>query len=212
MPGQEELINKIIEEISKEIAVMAPRIFFSLAILTISTLFVRYLHTYMLQLFEALDIDDWVEKLVGRKVSPPLSKILVFLMDAGIMLIGVLIVSHILLPEDLRHIFFESILMAGRLFSILLIAGVILSIFNFMMQRMNVETKLKSYLFFVSFLILTALLIDVSDLSPEVKTSLVSGLSTGIGLSIAVFATWFFFGDYLDRFVKIKETREEDGT
>ena len=138
---------------------------------------------------------------MGKAPPVSISKIIIGAVDVGLAFLGVLIAARLLLPQESMNAFMEALVMLGKMASILLIALIILSLFNFLITRMKIETKLRSYLFFISFLILTALLIDISALSPEVKTSLVSGLSIGIGLSIAVFATWFFFGDYVREYL-----------
>lgn len=47
-------------------------------------------------------------------------------------------------------------------------------------------------------LLVTAMLIDVTALSNEIKQALATGLSIGVGVTIGAFAIWFFFHEYLD--------------
>ena len=206
MPSIEEVIEQILSEIAAEITQVAPRIFFAITAITIIALVGKILHTYLTKLLEFTDIDEGFEKIVGRTPPISISKIIIGAVDVGLAVLGVLIAARLLLPQESMNAFMEALVMLGKMASILLIALIILSLFNFLITRMKIETKLRSYLFFISFLILTALLIDISALSSEVKTSLVSGLSTGIGLSIAVFAAWFFFGDYVKEYLsRLKE-------
>ncbi|RLE63485.1 MAG: hypothetical protein DRJ38_07445 [Thermoprotei archaeon] len=206
MPSIEEVIEQILGEIAAEVTLLAPRIFFAITAITIIALIGKILHTYLSKLLEFANIDEGFEKIAGKAPPVSISRIIIRAIDVGLAFLGILIAARLLLPQESMDAFMESLVLLGKMASILLIALIILSLFNFLITKMKIETKLRSYLFFISFLILTALLIDISALSPEVKTSLVSGLSTGIGLSIAVFAVWFFFGDYIKEYLsKFKE-------
>jgi hypothetical protein len=52
--------------------------------------------------------------------------------------------------------------------------------------------------------------VDVTALSDPIKNALTSGLAIGVGISIGVFAIWFFFHDYLDEMLKIKTTSTKE--
>ena len=54
------------------------------------------------------------------------------------------------------------------------------------------------------------MLVDVTALSEQVKNALITGLSIGVGISVGVFAVWFFFHDYLDKLILSKSERREE--
>ena len=208
MAPPQNILQEIIDTIVTEITLVAPRIFFTLLALTMLASIWKLVRAYLFKLLEFAELDKGIEKLIGKTLPVSLPRLIVGIADAGIIIIGILLSANILLPTEYRDLFLEGMFLLGKMASILIIAVIILTIFHFLIIRMQIETKLRSYLFFISFIILTALLVDISALSSEVKTALVSGLSQGIGLSIAIFAAWFFFGDYIKRYLEEKAARK----
>ena len=98
----------------------------------------------------------------------------------------------------------DGIYYAARAVSILVIAILIFAIFNMLIGRIKVETRLRSYAMLIVLLLITAMLIDITALSDQLKSALTLGLSIGVGIVIGVFAVWFFFHGYLDRSFKIE--------
>jgi len=212
MPPPQEIVIKILNTIVAEVMAVAPKIFFALLALAALALVGKLLHSLLAKALKFTKIDEGLAKLLGS--PPPISpsKAIVAAADLGVILIGVLLILNILVPEELRNIVTEGLLVVGKVISVLVIALIVLTAFYFLIEKVKVEAKLRSYLIFISFLILTMLLVDISALSPEVKTALVSGLSQGVGLSIAVFAIWFFFGDQIEKYLSEKTSREKQNS
>ncbi|MGB6679908.1 MAG: hypothetical protein WBF08_01115, partial [Candidatus Bathyarchaeia archaeon] len=76
--------------------------------------------------------------------------------------------------------------------------------FNILINRMVVETRMRGYIVLILLILLTVMVIDLTSLSPSIKDSLARGMSTGLGIAIGVFAIWFFFHEYLDRLLDNK--------
>ncbi|OYT61654.1 MAG: hypothetical protein B6U69_03215 [Thermofilum sp. ex4484_15] len=197
-------VSQGLEEIVKEIAYVTPKILLTLLTLTILVVVWKIARTYLMKLLNFVKLDEGLRKLLGRPLPLSSSKLIIGMGDLGIALIGTMVTANLLLPSAYRSAFLDGLATFGRMASILVIATAILALFSFLINYIKFETKLKSYMFLISFLILTAFLIDISALSPEVKTSLIVGLSQGIGISIAIFAIWFFFGDYIKRYLEEK--------
>ena len=204
MPPPQEVLFEILNTILAEVTAVAPRIFFALLALAALAAVGKLVHTLLSRALEFAKVDEGLAKLMGA--PPPISpsRVIIAAADLGIVAIGVLLVLNILVPEEFRSTLLEGLVTVGRIVSVLVIALVVLAVFYFLVERVRVEAKLRSYLLFISFLILTMLLVDVSALSPEVKAALVSGLAQGVGLSIAVFAVWFFFGDQIGKYLEEK--------
>ena len=203
MPPPQEVLFEILSTILAEVTAVAPRIFFALLALAALAAVGKLVHALLSRALEFAKVDEGLARLMG---APPISpsRAIIAAADLGIVAIGVLLVLNILVPEEFRSTLLEGLVTVGRIVSVLVIALVVLAVFYFLVERVRVEAKLRSYLLFISFLILTMLLVDVSALSPEVKAALVSGLAQGVGLSIAVFAVWFFFGDQIGKYLEEK--------
>ncbi len=204
-----EFFEGLLRQLAQELIELAPRIFLALAALTSTIIAIKIVNFYLRKLLSFSKVDEAVERFFGSK--PPLapSSLIVGAADLGLGFIGVYLVLSVLLPRDLLVKVDAAAVYAARVLSVLAMIGFVLLAFNMLMSRIKLETKLKSYMTFVSFLLATALLIDVVALSDPVKEALVSGLAIGIGASIAVFATWFFFADYIERYVKFLERRQD---
>ena len=204
-----EFFEGLLRQLAQELIELTPRIFLALAALTSTIVAIKIVNFYLRKLLSFSKVDEAVERFFGSK--PPLapSSIIVGAADLGLGFIGVYLVLSVLLPRDLLVKVDAAAVYAARVLSVLAMIGFVLFTFNMLMSRIKVETKLKSYMTFVSFLLATALLIDVVALSDPVKEALVSGLAIGIGISIAVFATWWFFADYIERYIKSLERRQD---
>jgi len=199
------LLEELLRQIARELAELAPRLFLALAAILVTAVLIKLVNTYLRKLLSFSRLDEAVERTLGRPPFPP-SSLIVGLADLGIGLIGAYVALTLLLPEELVEAFDSAVLYVGKTVSVLALIGFILVVFNALVGRIRLEAKLKSYMAFFSFLMATALLVDVVALSDPVKQALVSGLAIGIGASIAVFALWFFFSDYLDRYLRHLES------
>lgn len=192
-------VSEILSQIAQEVAVLAPKIFFTLVILVTIAVIAKLTHRYVDKLLKALEVDRLIESFAGRTLPLSASRAILIAIDIGFVLLALLAIFNLLIPREARDFVNSLMISIGKVAGVLIIAIVVIGFYGILVERIRIEAKLKSYLFFMSFLIVTALLIDIATLSPEVKAALVSGLSIGIGLSIALFALWFFFSDYLER-------------
>ncbi len=195
----------MLRQLAQELADLAPRLFLALAAIMATLVSVKVVNIYLRRLLRFSRVDEAVERFAGGRPPILLSSVIVGAADLGLGFIGIYLVLDLLLPPDVMGRVDSAALYAARVLSVLAMIGFVLLAFNMLMSRIRLETKLKSYMTFISFLLATALLIDVVALSDPVKQALVSGLAIGIGLSIAVFAAWFFFSDYIERYVRAVE-------
>jgi len=199
------LLEELLRRIAEEIAGLAPRLFLALSAILATAVLIKLINAYLRRLLSFSRLDEAVERTLGRPPLPP-SSLIVGLADLGVGLIGAYVALTLLLPEELVEAFDSAVVYVGRTVSVLALIGFILVAFNALVGRIRLEAKLKSYMAFFSFLMATALLVDVVALSDPVKQALVSGLAIGIGASIAVFALWFFFSDYIERCLRLLES------
>ncbi len=200
-------ISELLAQIAQEAAVLAPKIFFTIIILIVIAVIARLTHKYMDRLLKAIEVDRLLEGLLGKTLPLSASRAILIAIDIGFIFLALLSIFNLLIPEEAREFVNSLMISIGKIAGVLIVAVIVIGFYGILVERIKIEAKLKSYLFFMSFLIVTALLIDIATLSSEVKAALVSGLSIGIGLSIALFALWFFFGDYLERLTLMKERK-----
>ena len=104
----------------------------------------------------------------------------------------------------------EIVTVTGRIASVFVMILLVYVIINYVTEKLRIERGLRGFMALVLFNISLILLVDVTALSPVVKQALAWGLSLGLGLSIAVFTAWYFFGKPFEkRYPRGREDREE---
>jgi hypothetical protein len=88
----------------------------------------------------------------------------------------------------------ETIDIIARVASVFYMIILVYVALNYVTDKLRMESGLGGYMALIIFNIVLILLIDVTALSPVVKQALSWGLSLGLGLSVAVFTAWYFFG------------------
>jgi Mg2+/Co2+ transporter CorB len=61
----------------------------------------------------------------------------------------------------------------------------------------------------ISFLLILAVLIDLTALSAETKSALDFGISIGMGLAIGAFAVWLFFSEHINKSEKTAPVQQK---
>lgn len=88
----------------------------------------------------------------------------------------------------------EIVTVTARIASVFVMILLVYVTINYVTEKLRMEKGLRGFMALVLFDISLILLVDVTALSPVVKQALAWGLSLGLGLSIAVFTAWYFFG------------------
>jgi len=204
----EEVVNtiqEILTQIAAETVRLIPRIFIALVVILLTVVVIKLLNFSIGRLFKLAKLDETFEKLSGITLPFSLSKLIVWIADLGIALISFYGLVNLFLGAEYIHLFTEGVYYGARLLSIIALTLIIFALFNSFIEKVKVETRLKGYMFFILLFLVTAMLVDVTALSDSVKNALIMGLSIGVGISIGVFAVWFFFHEYLDRRLKEKK-------
>jgi len=199
-----KLFIKALEEIAKDVVTLTPKLFLTIIIFTITVIVIKLLNKVFSKLLSLVDLDGSFKKFV--RVEPPfsLNNLVIFLIDVGILFIALLgMASLTLTPQQLELI--QGIINYGtRILSVAIITILTFVMFNALIDKVRIETRMRGYVLFILLIIITAMLIDLTNLSVSTKTALVEGLSLGLGIAVGVFAFWFFFHEYLDAWVKAK--------
>lgn len=210
-----EALREILTQIATETVRVIPKIFIVLIVVVLTFLVIKLLNFSFRKLLKLVKLDTMFKQLSGFSLPFSLDSLIIFFADLGIALISLYGIVNLFLGAEYLRMLNEGLYYGARLVSIVVIAIVILAIFNAVIGRIKVETRLRSYALFIVLLLITAMLVDITALSDPVKNALITGLSVGVGISIGVFALWFFFHDYFDKMLRTKsivpsqEEREE---
>jgi amino acid permease len=199
--AQVKVIEEFLQSISREIGLIIPKIIIATLIIVVTYLSLRILSYILKKLLGFADIDSLVRKYWGEELPFSFNKLIVFLVYIAVLLASIYgIVSLFITPEYMQAV--SSMIVYGtRIISVVVVALIFFTIFTVVIEKVRVESRLRGYIFFIITLLLTSMIIDVTTLSESVKESLYMGLSIGIGASLAVFAIWFFFHEYIERYL-----------
>jgi MFS family permease len=196
------LFLEAMNQIGKEIISLLPKIILALIILAIAIIIIRLLNGFFGKILKIVKLDEMVSKIVQFPFS--LSSLIIILIDVGIFLIALFMIAELFLDPKQTQLMTEIFGYAGRIFSIVGVTIFAFIMFNILINRMVIETRMRGYIVLILLILLTVMIIDLTSLSPSIKDSLAQGMSTGLGIAIGVFAIWFFFHEYLDRLLNNK--------
>jgi len=207
--AQIKVVEEFLQSISREVVLLIPKIIIAMLIIVVTYLSLRMLSYIMKKLLGFADIDGLVRKYWGEALPFSFNKLIVFLVYIAVLLASIYgIVTLFITPEYMQAV--SSMIVYGtRIISVVVVALIFFTIFTLVIEKVRVESRLRGYIFFIVTLLLTSMIIDVTTLSESVKESLYIGLSIGIGASLAVFAIWFFFHEYIERYLTPQKEKKK---
>jgi hypothetical protein len=199
-----ELWMEILTQIASDIIRLIPKILIALIVFALTLLVIKALNFSLRKLLKLARLDRVFKQLSGYSLPFSIDNLIIFFADLGVVLIFLYTIVNLFLGPQYLHLMTEGLQYGARVVSIIAIAIILFAIFNTVISRVKVETRLRSYALFIVLLLITAMLIDITALSDPIKNALTNGLAIGVGISIGVFAIWFFFHDYLDEILKTR--------
>lgn len=197
-----DLIRQICSQIAIETVRLIPKILIALVAIALTAILIKSLNFLFKKILKLAQFNKMFRKISGFSLPFSIDRLIIFLADLGVVMISLYAVTTLVAGDQYSQVMREGMYYGARVASVILLAVFLLAIFNALVGRIRVETRLRSYGTFIVLLLVTAMLIDMTALSEPVKSALTSGLSIGVGISIGVFAIWFFFHDSLERLTK----------
>ncbi|MEM4520301.1 MAG: hypothetical protein QXF23_01085 [Candidatus Bathyarchaeia archaeon] len=197
-----KIIGEVLAQIALEVTLLLPKILITLVVFIIAFLIIRMLNAFLGKLLKIAKVDDAFVRFSGFSLPFSLEKFIVFLANIGIILIAFYATINLFLEPRYIQLINDGIYYGARIISIIIITLVIFAVFNAVTIRTKVDPRIRTYPLVIIMLLVTAMLIDITALSSEIKGALAAGLSIGVGVAIGAFALWFFFHEYLDAYFK----------
>ena len=198
-------ISELFNQIASEIVDFIPKVLISLVIILIAIAVIKVINFLFRKLLGMAKIDEFFAKATGISLPFSIVNLLIYLADLGIILIAAYGIVDVCAGPTYMRLMTDVLYYGARIASVIVITLVIFASFNLIVRRLRVETRLRGYMLFIVMLLVTAMLVDITALSDPVKSALIMGISIGVGISLGVFAIWFFFHEYLDRILEKKE-------
>ena len=191
-----EILREALKYTLSEIAYLIPKIVISIIIIVIFFAIALVLTKIIRKILNIMKLENIVKKYV--KYTIPVNTIIIALINLGIAFIAIYTIVLVIYPEAMIYISAISNYV-GRVVSVAFLIVFAFIIINTIIDRLKMERGLRGFMMILIFLISMILIVDITSLTPEVKSALTWGLSLGIGLSIGVFTIWYFFSDLLKK-------------
>lgn len=196
-----DLFVDAMSEIVTDIATLLPRIILTIIILIIAFLAIRLLNIFFKRLLKLVNLDGIFKTLVKTELPFSLSNLIIILIDAGIILIAIFGLSNIFFDPSQMELIRGIFEYALRILSIIAVTILWFMMFDLLIERVRTDFRLRGYVLFILLIIVTMMIVDLTALSHSTKSVMEQGLSIGLGITVGVFAIWFFFHDYLDKLI-----------
>ncbi|MEM3507175.1 MAG: hypothetical protein QXT31_05945 [Candidatus Bathyarchaeia archaeon] len=203
--SQEDFFNlfvKVLQQIVEDIASLFPKIFLATITFTIMIIIIKLINKFFKAILKFTDLDEIFKKFLKFQLPFSLNRLIILLIDAGIVLIALFGIAGFILSPQQIELMKEILNYVARVASVIFVTILAFIMFNILIERMSIESRMRGYVIFILLILVTMMIVDLTAFSMATKEALVNGLSIGLGIAIGVFAIWFFFHAYLDKFLK----------
>lgn len=191
-----EILREALRYALSEIAYLLPKIVISIIIIVIFFVIALVLTRIVKKILNIVKLEEIVKKYI--KYTIPINTLIIALINLGIFFIAIYTIVLVTYPEAMIYISLISNYL-GRVASVAFLIIFVFIVINTIIDKLRMEKGLRGFMMILTFLITMILIVDITSLTPEVKSALTWGLSLGIGLSIGIFTLWYFFSDILKR-------------
>ncbi len=199
-----ELLIESLQQIVADIVALLPKIILTIIVLIISFLLIRLLNVFFRRLLRIVNLDGMFKKLVKAELPFSLSNLIIILIDIGILLIALFGLASIFFTPSQMDLIKNIFDYSSKILSIISVTILWFFMFNLLIERVSIESRLRGYILFILLIIMTIMIVDLTALSQSTKNVMEQGLSIGLGIAIGVFSIWFFFHNYLDEFFGLR--------
>ncbi len=181
----------------KDVEALIPKVILSVILIVVFFVIGYVLNRAFSKVFEILNVDE-LFKPISKLINVSFSSLILALINVGLALTALYTISGVAFPDGVRYLNMAMDYF-GRVISVVFLISVVFVAVSRISEKVAVEGKMKGFMTLITLFIVLILLIDVTNLSEEIKSALAWGISAGIGISIGVFTAWFFFHDLLSK-------------
>lgn len=193
-------MQQVMEEVLRalnDVVASIPKIALASLILLIAFVIIKFVNRLIRWLVRTGRLEEYLREVFPGGVRLPLAIFLSFIADSLILIAASSSVIRIFMPEGTQS-YNQAIDYLARIGSIVILAMISVVLVDALVKSMRFERKTEMFFIMLVSLIVAILVIDLTNLSGEIKLALSTGLAIGIGLLVGVFSAWAFFGEYLE--------------
>ncbi len=181
----------------RDLVYYLPSIFIAIIVIVLYIVLTMLINSILRKILKFLRIDELTKPLV-KQLYVRISTLIIILTDIGIAILAIYTIILIIAPQYIEYANF-ALYYAGRVASVVFIILISFVFLNLIVGYIRLEAKLRGFMFLVLLFITLTLIIDIAQLSEEIKTALAWGISIGISALITVFSIWFFFHELMEK-------------
>jgi hypothetical protein len=175
-----------------------PKVALASLILLISLLIIRLTNRLIRWLVKTGKLEEGIRELFPEGTRLPLARMFSLLADSLILIAASAAIIRIFVPEQ-AQLYSEAMSYLTRIGSVVILTLVSIVLTDALVKSMRFEKKTERFFLMLISLIIVTLIIDLVNLTYEIKFALSLGFAIGIGALVGVFSAWAFFGEYLER-------------
>ncbi|MEM4484393.1 MAG: hypothetical protein QW366_04250 [Sulfolobales archaeon] len=193
-------------EILRDLLIILPQIIVSVIIAFIFIVLTRPINRFVRGILKWSGVEEAYKKISPETPRIPLSDLAIVVVDIGLFLLASTLILRIFTQYDptLVSSIIETLWRFGSFIIVMLL---FLTGLDLIIRITNFERKTETLFYLLALFLGIALIIDLTNLSPSIKTAVSQGISVGIGISISIFIIWIFFGEYIERYLSLKENK-----
>ncbi|ADB57472.1 hypothetical protein [Archaeoglobus profundus] len=181
----------------KDVEALIPKMIVSVILICLFFVLGYAINRALSKIFEVFKVGELFKPL-ARHINISFSSLMLAILNVGIALTALYTISSVAFPEGMDYLNM-ALEYFGRVLSVIFLIAIVFVAVSRISEKIAVEGKMRGFMTLMTLFIVLVLLIDVTNLTPEIKSALAWGLSIGIGISMGVFSAWFFFHDILSK-------------
>lgn len=191
-------ITDILYEVLRSTVRLIPYVIIAVGIVLLSILLAKLINKVIRWIVRVGNLEDLVKEVVPGGLRFSVATITIMIADIGIALLAITMIIRVFALAT-SGTYADLVTYVTRVVSILIMLLVLMVALDILSKTVVFEKKVESLLFILLFFFGLTMIVDLTGLSPEMKSSLGWGVAIGVGLSLGIFTLWLLFSDILEK-------------
>lgn len=191
-------ITDILYEVLRSTVRLIPYVVVAVGIVLLSILLAKLINKVIRWIVRVGNLEDLVKEVVPGGLRFSVATITIMIADIGIALLAITMIIRVFALAT-SGTYADLVTYVTRVVSVLIMLLVLMVALDILSKTVVFEKKVESLLFILLFFFGLTMIVDLTGLSPEMKSSLGWGVAIGVGLSLGIFTLWLLFSDILEK-------------
>lgn len=191
-------ITDILYEVLRSTVRLIPYVVVAVGIVLLSVLLAKLINKVIRWIVRVGNLEDLVKEVVPGGLRFSVATITIMIADIGIALLAITMIIRVFALAT-SGTYADLVTYVTRVVSVLIMLLVLMVALDILSKTVVFEKKVESLLFILLFFFGLTMIVDLTGLSPEMKSSLGWGVAIGVGLSLGIFTLWLLFSDILEK-------------